>query len=91
MSVFKRRKGLGEQLSEILVSALTQPGNGSTAPAAKGRRRSGLRSVAAGAALYTTGRELARRRSSNGSEPEEPEAEEERVRRRVRVGRLADD
>jgi hypothetical protein len=78
-----RRKGVRAQVTDILMSALTEVGEPS--PPEPGRkRRSGSRAVIAGAALYATGRALA---SRNGSSRESsgPDLDEDEPRRRTRV------
>ncbi len=72
----KRRKGMREELTSMLVSALT-PSNGNGTPETKGKPAlAGARSVATGAALYATGRALVSGRNKlNG--PSAPDEEED--------------
>lgn len=89
MRSFKQKKGLGDQLADVLVSVFTDSnanGNGNVKPRRKpkGNRLGGLGSAAAGAALFTTARGLASARSNGKPETVDPE-DDEHLRTRVRV------
>jgi len=76
----KQKKGLRDELTSILAGALTSAtsSNGSATPEPKQKGKgalSGVRTVAAGAALYATGRAVvkARDKFTGSSEPEDEE------------------
>ena len=80
----KKKKGMREELSSMLVSALTSSnGSGNGTPETKGKPAlAGARAVATGAALYATGRGLVsglnklNEPSAPDDEEEDPEPEE---------------
>ena len=84
----KKKKGMREELSSMLVSALTPSnGSGNGTPETKGKPAlAGARAVATGAALYATGRGLVSglnklnklNEPSAPDEEEDPEPEEDR-------------
>jgi len=81
----KKKKGMREELSSMLVSALTSSnGSGNGTPETKGKPAlAGARAVATGAALYATGRGLVSglnklNEPSAPDEEEDPEPEEDR-------------
>src|SRR4051812_7143806 len=78
----KKKNGLREELSSIVVDALAPSGNGT--PESKDKSGGGVLAVATGAALFVTGRALVKGRDklqelarSNKDEPELDEEEEE--------------